>query len=136
MRTSVACSAHSIGQSIPAVLIAFAAVTLLFAIIERATPMGAQSGGRVRASAASPGHRPQWTVDSLEDVPPGGASVRADAIVSLVLLVLLALVPFVPTTAVYVGGLNDGETFVNRIWVSSGSSGTGCCSRSPRSVRC
>lgn len=103
----------AIGQSIPAVLIAFAAVTLLFAIIERATPMGAQSGGRVRASAASPGHRPQWTVDSLEDVPPGGASVRADAIVSLVFLVLLALVPFVPTTAVYVGGLNDGETFVN-----------------------
>lgn len=147
----------AIGKSIPAVFIAFAAVTILFAIIERATPMGTQAGtgtsagtagaaedgvaasegaaasegsavaedsdasgtddsaagqtsGRLRASAA---RRPRWTVASLEDVPPGGTSVRADAIVSLVFLVLLALVPFVPTTAVYVGHLNGGETFIN-----------------------
>ena len=109
----------AIGKSVPAVFIAFAAVTILFAIIERATPMGTQAstgdaaeqvGEKLRAGAE---RRPRWTVSDLEDVPPGGTSVRADAIVSLVFLVLLALVPFVPTTAVYVGHLNDGETFIN-----------------------
>ncbi|SLM99417.1 hypothetical protein [Brevibacterium yomogidense] len=109
----------AIGKSIPAVFIAFAAVTILFAIIERATPMGTQAGTdnaaeqvgeKLRPVAA---RRPRWTVDSLKEVPPGGTSVRADAILSLVFLVLLALVPFVPTTAVYVGHLNDGETFIN-----------------------
>lgn len=130
----------AIGKSIPAVFIAFAAVTILFAMVERATPMGTQAsagtsagaegaavaedsdasatedsavgsaGGRLRASAA---RRPRWTVASLEDVPPGGTSVRADAIVALVFIGLLALVPIIPTTVLYVGHLNGGETFIN-----------------------
>lgn len=136
----------AIGKSIPAVFIAFAAVTILFAMVERATPMGTQAsagtsagatgaegaegaavaddsdasgtedsavgsaGGRLRASAA---RRPRWTVASLEDVPPGGTSVRADAVVALVFIGLLALVPIIPTTVLYVGHLNGGETFIN-----------------------
>lgn len=92
----------AIGQSIPALLIAFATITILLAVYERVgtTP---PPGPRGRA----------WTVDQLTESAPSGSTVRADGIASLVMLVLLALVPLIPTTFVYVGHLNGGETFVN-----------------------
>lgn len=139
----------AIGESVPAVLVAFAAATILVAIIERATPMGAQvrgahaddaragagpedgttssgagpTAGDGQASAAAGraddrlrravDRRSRWTIDRLEDVAPSGSTVRADAIVSLVVIVLLASVPLLPTSVFYVGHLNDGEPFVN-----------------------
>ena len=126
----------AIGRSVPAVFIAFGAVTLLFAIIERSGPVAVARTGESRTgdsgasesptgesastSAPPPGTSARrradasrlWTVDRLEDVPPGG-SVRADAIGSLVVIALLAAIPLIPTTTLYVGHLNDGETFIN-----------------------
>ena len=111
----------AIGQSVPAVFIAFGAVTLLFAVIERSGPVAvAHSSESPRGSAAPAGTGARrradasrrWTVDRLEDVPPGG-SARADAVVSLVMVGLLAAIPLIPTTALYVGHLNDGETFID-----------------------
>lgn len=92
----------AIGQSVPALLVAFAAVTVLFAVYERAgtTPV---PGPRGR----------EWTVDQLTEPTPSGNTARADGIASLVMLALLALIPLIPTTFLYVGHLNSGETFVN-----------------------
>ncbi|GAA2098702.1 MULTISPECIES: HAAS signaling domain-containing protein [Brevibacterium] len=92
----------TLGEAIGAVLTAFAAVTLLLAVVERTT-----------APEAAPGNRRKWTVEMLQGRAPSGSTVRADATVSLVLLALLAALPFVPTTFLYVGHLNNGETFVN-----------------------
>ena len=115
----------AIGRSVPAVFIAFGAVTLLFAIIERSGPTavartGTSGTGEPGTSAPPPGTSARrradasrrWTVDRLEDVSPG-SSVRADAVVALIITGLLALIPLIPTTALYVGHLNDGETFIN-----------------------
>lgn len=111
----------AIGESVSAVFIAFGTVTLLFAIIERSKPVAvarttqsssgsaapAGTGARRRADASR-----RWTVDRLEDIP-AGSSTRADAIVALVIIGLLAVIPLIPTTTLYVGHLNDGETFIN-----------------------
>jgi hypothetical protein len=115
----------AIGQSVPTVFIAFGAVTLLFAIIERSGPIavartGTSGSGEPGTSAPPPGTSARrradasrrWTVDRLEDVAPG-SSVRADAVVALIITGLLALIPLIPTTALYVGHLTDGETFIN-----------------------
>ncbi|GAA4513404.1 HAAS signaling domain-containing protein [Brevibacterium yomogidense] len=93
----------SVGKAVPALLVAFATLTVLFAVYER---VGTAPAPGLR------GHR-RWTVDQLAEPTPSGSTVRADGVVSLVMLVLLALVPVVPTTLVYVGHLNGGETFVN-----------------------
>ncbi|WP_029090435.1 HAAS signaling domain-containing protein [Brevibacterium album] len=97
----------ALGQTVGALLIAFATLTILLAVVERT------SGAEDRSARGRlPGMRP-WTVEQLGDRAASGSSVRADALVSLVLIALLAAVPVIPTSFLYVGHLNGGEPFVN-----------------------
>ena len=88
---------------VSALLWAFAAWTLLVVIVERTTP----EGGRNPFTTST-----AWDPSEL-DHPRVRPDTRIDAIVSLNLLALLAAVPFVPSTFLYIGHLNGGETVVN-----------------------
>jgi len=95
---------------ITAVLITFSGAVIVFAIIERTVP---QEEFATYTRDAGRGGRP-WSAAELDQVPTAsGASIRADAIVSLVLLALVALLPLVPASFFYVDSGDPGQTFVD-----------------------
>ncbi|RBP68058.1 hypothetical protein DFO66_101285 [Brevibacterium sanguinis] len=93
-----------IGKTVLALLLCFAAVTILLALGERGP-------GPETRSPRAPGE--SWSVDDLRATDPDIARTRAEALLGLVMIVLLAIVPFLPTTLFYAGHLNDGGSFVN-----------------------
>src|SRR5699024_8203282 len=106
----------AIGRSVPALLIAFSVVTVLFAVFERVvvpSPASSATGSSPIAAGGRGTGRRRWTISDLEELPTAGGSVRWNGVASLIVLVLLAAVPLLPTTLFYVSHLNDGETFVN-----------------------
>lgn len=94
-----------VGNTVTALLVAFAAITILLALGDRGLSGGA--GEKVN-EAETP-----WTVDQLRAYDVRVKQIRAEAILNLVFIVLLALLPFVPTSLFYVGHLNNGEPFIN-----------------------
>ncbi|MBB1030489.1 hypothetical protein G6027_06240 [Dietzia sp. SLG310A2-38A2] len=88
---------------VSALLWAFAAWTLIVVIVERTTPEGGRNPFTTSAA---------WDPSEL-DHPRARPDTRIDAVVSLNLLALLAAVPFVPSTFLYIGHLNGGESLVN-----------------------
>ncbi|WP_231441999.1 HAAS signaling domain-containing protein [Brevibacterium zhoupengii] len=94
-----------VGNTVVALLTAFAAITLLFALGDRE-----MSGGAAEKIA---GTTKGWSVDQLRATDAKAKQIRAEAVLNLVFIVLLALLPLVPTSLFYVGHLNNGEPFVN-----------------------
>lgn len=97
---------QTIGNTVTALLTAFAVITILIGLGERNMDGGATEklpGGR-----STP-----WTVDDLHRRDAAASQTRAEAVLNLIFMVLLALIPLIPTSLVYIGHLNDGETFVN-----------------------
>ncbi|GAA1851465.1 hypothetical protein [Brevibacterium marinum] len=97
---------QTIGSTVTALLIAFAVITILIGLGDRGLDGG--------TTQQLPGPRSKtWSVDDLRRRDTKGAQVRAEAILNLIFIVLLALIPLIPTSLVYVGHLNNGETFIN-----------------------
>lgn len=97
---------QTIGNTVTALLIAFAGITILIGLGDRGLDGG--------TAQKLPGTRPAaWTVDDLHRRDVRGTQIRAEAILSLVFIVLLALIPIIPTSLFYVGHLNHGEPFIN-----------------------
>ncbi|RCS89929.1 HAAS signaling domain-containing protein [Brevibacterium aurantiacum] len=94
-----------VGNTVTALLVAFAAVTIILALGDRGL-----SGG---AGEKISGTRKTWSVDQLRATDAKAKQIRAEAVLNLIFLVLLALIPLIPTSLVYVGHLNNGETFIN-----------------------
>lgn len=94
-----------VGNTVMALLVAFAAITILLALGDR----GLSGGANEKIHAA----KTPWTVDQLHDYDVRVKQIRAEAILNLVFIVLLALLPFVSTSLFYVGDLNNGEPFIN-----------------------
>ena len=100
-----------IGNTIFAVLIGFAAITILLGLGE-----WVPETDKIHLTRHSPG-ADGWSVDDLENEPTTWQIPRAEPISSLIVLTIFALIPFLPTTLFYVGHLNDGGTFVNpELW--------------------
>ena len=97
---------QTIGSTITAMLTAFAAITILIGLGDRNKDGGAAE--KLPGSKSEP-----WSVDDLHRKDVRGSQIRAEAILNLIFLVLLALIPLIPTSLVYVGHLNNGETFIN-----------------------
>lgn len=97
---------QTIGSTVTALLTAFAVITILIGLGERNMDGGATE--KLPGARSTP-----WTVDELHRRDATGSQTRAEAVLNLVFIVLLALIPLIPTTLVYVGHLNNGETFVN-----------------------
>ncbi|MFT4470397.1 HAAS signaling domain-containing protein [Arthrobacter sulfonylureivorans] len=96
-----------VGNSILAVLLAVAVVTVLLALAERLL------SEKDKAQLAAPATRSGWSVDDLLREPPVREIARPEPIASLVILAVMALVPFLPTSFFYVGHLNGGGGFLN-----------------------
>ena len=97
---------QSVGSTVTALLITFAVITILISLGERGLDGG--------TTQQMPGPRSRaWSVDDLRPKDPKGAQARAEAVLNLIFIALLAAIPLVPTSLVYVGDLNDGETFIN-----------------------
>ncbi|MDN5594171.1 MAG: hypothetical protein L0G56_09280 [Brevibacterium sp.] len=94
-----------VGNTIVALLTAFAAITIIFALGDKE-----MSGGAADKIA---GTKKDWSVDQLRATDAKAKQIRAEAVLNLIFLVLLALIPLIPTSLVYVGHLNNGETFIN-----------------------
>lgn len=94
-----------IGNTVTALLVAFATITIILALGDRGL-----SGG---AGETVNGARKSWPVDQLRATVVKAKQIRAEAILGLVFIVLLALIPFIPTSLLYVGHLNNGEPFIN-----------------------
>ncbi len=94
----------AIGNTVMAVLATFAVITILLALGDHGLSPNAKTIPREEA---------KWSVDQLQSTDPAVSQNRLEAICSLVILVILAAVPFIPTTLLYVGHLNNGETFIN-----------------------
>lgn len=94
-----------VGNTVVALLVAFAALTILIALGDRGL-----SGGAAEKINES---RTQWSVDQLHATDVRAKQIRAEAGLNLVFIVILALVPFIPTSLFYVGHLNSGEPFIN-----------------------
>ena len=94
------------GNTVIALLTAFAVITIIIAVGDRGMDGGASESLRKR----KPG---TWTVDDLDRRDSHGKQIRAEAGLGLVFIVALAAVPLIPTTLLYVDHLNDGETFIN-----------------------
>ncbi|TNM54513.1 HAAS signaling domain-containing protein [Brevibacterium sediminis] len=94
------------GNTVIALLTAFAAITIIIGLGDRGMDGVASDSLRKR----KPG---TWTVDDLDRRDSHGKQIRAEAGLGLVFIVALATVPLIPTSLLYVGHLNDGETFVN-----------------------
>lgn len=94
------------GNTVIAMLTAFAAITIIIGLGDRGTDGGAAEAMQKR----QPG---TWTVDDLDRRDSYGKQIRAEAGLGLVFIVALAAVPLIPTTLLYVDHLNDGETFIN-----------------------
>ncbi|SDS35929.1 hypothetical protein SAMN04489752_1541 [Brevibacterium siliguriense] len=96
----------SVGNTVIALLTAFAAITIIIALGDHGMDGGAAAAMRKR----QPG---KWTVDDLDRRDSRGRQIRAEAGLGLVFIIALATVPFIPTSLFYVEHLNDGETFIN-----------------------
>ena len=96
----------SVGNTVIALLTAFAAITIIIALGDHGMDGGAAAAMRKR----QPG---TWTVDDLDRRDSRGRQIRAEAGLGLVFIIALATVPFIPTSLFYVGHLNEGETFIN-----------------------
>lgn len=97
---------QTIGSTVTALLTAFAVITILIGLGDRNMDTG--------ATEKPPGARSEpWSVDDLHRRDVRGSQIRAEAILNLVFIVLLALIPLIPTSLVYVGHLNNGETFID-----------------------
>ena len=97
---------QTIGSTVTALLIAFAVITILIGLGDRGLDGG--------TTQQLPGPRSKaWSVDDLHRKDVRGSQIRAEAVLNLIFLVLLALIPLIPTSLVYVGHLNNGETFIN-----------------------
>ena len=96
----------AIGNTVTALLTAFAVITIIIALGDRRTDGGASSSMKKR----QPG---TWSVDDLDRRDSHGKQIRAEAGLGLVFVVALVTVPLIPTTLLYVSHLNDGETFIN-----------------------
>lgn len=94
------------GNTVIALLTAFAAITIIIGLGDRGMDGGASDSLRKR----KPG---TWTVDDLDRRDSHSKQIRAEAGLGLVFIVALAMVPLIPTSLLYVGHLNGGETFVN-----------------------
>lgn len=94
-----------VGNTVTALLVAFAAVTIILALGDRGF-----SGG---AGEKISGTRKTWSVDQLRATDAKAKQIRAEAVLNLVFIVLLAILPLVPTSLFYVGHLNNGQPFVN-----------------------
>lgn len=97
---------QTIGSTITALLTAFAVITILIGLGERNMDGGATE--KLPGARSAP-----WTVDDLHRKDVKSSQTRAEAVLNLVFIVLLALIPLIPTSLVYVGHLNNGETFIN-----------------------
>ena len=95
-----------VANTVIALLVAFAALTILIALGDRG--LSGAAADKLSGAQAEP-----WSVDRLQKTDPKGSQIRAEAILGLVFLALLALIPFIPTTLFYVGQLNSGEPFIN-----------------------
>ena len=94
------------GNTVIALLTAFAAITIIIGLGDRGTDGGAAEAMQKR----QPG---TWTVDDLDRRDSHGKQIRAEAGLGLVFIVVLATIPFIPTPLLYVGHLNEGGTFIN-----------------------
>ncbi|WP_166972982.1 HAAS signaling domain-containing protein [Brevibacterium atlanticum] len=94
------------GNTVIALLTAFAAITIIIGLGDRGMDGGAAEAMRRR----QPG---TWTVDDLDRRDSHDKQIRAEAGLGLVFIVALAIIPFLPTSLFYVGHLNNGETFIN-----------------------
>ncbi|WGP05138.1 hypothetical protein QFE97_13615 [Bacillus subtilis] len=94
------------GNTVIALLTAFAAITIIIGLGDRGMDGGASESLRKR----QPG---TWSVDDLDQRDSHGKQIRAEAGLGLVFLAALATLPFIPTSLFYVGHLNDGEPFIN-----------------------
>lgn len=101
---------QAVGGAVVALLIAFGAVTGIFAVFERVAP--SRERGRAGRSAER-----TWSVEDLDLEVTYARDARSEAISGLVFLGIAALLPWVPTTFLYVGHLNGGGSFVNQaLW--------------------
>lgn len=96
---------ETVGNTVIALLVAFAAITILIALGDR----GLSGGTAEKINGA----KTPWSVDQLHASNIRAKQARAEASLNLVFIVILALVPFIPTSLFYVGHLNNGEPFVN-----------------------
>ncbi|WP_350269267.1 hypothetical protein AAFP32_11555 [Brevibacterium sp. CBA3109] len=94
-----------VGNTVTALLVTFATITIILALRDRGL-----SGG---AGETVNGTRKSWSVDQLRATDVKAKQIRAEAILGLIFIVLLALVPFIPTSLFYVGHLNNGQPFIN-----------------------
>lgn len=94
-----------VGNTVVALLTAFATITILFALGDRDMSEG--------AADKIAGVKKGWSIDQLRATDAKAKQIRAEAILNLVFIVLLALLPLVPTSLFYVGHLNNGQPFVN-----------------------
>ncbi|WP_181275943.1 HAAS signaling domain-containing protein [Brevibacterium oceani] len=94
------------GNTVIALLTAFAAITIIIGLGDRGMDGGAAEAMRKRQSGT-------WTVDDLDRRDSHGKQIRAEAGLGLVFIVAFAMAPFIPTSLFYVGHLNGGETFIN-----------------------
>ena len=96
----------TVGSTVTALLTAFAVITIIIGLGDRSSDGGAAEAMRKRKSGT-------WTIDDLDRRDSHSKQIRAEAGLGLVFIVALAAIPFIPTTLLYVGHLNDGETFIN-----------------------
>lgn len=94
------------GNTVIALLTAFAVITIIIGLGDRSSDGGAAEAMRKRKSGT-------WTIDDLDRRDSHSKQIRAEAGLGLIFIVALAAIPFIPTTLLYVGRLNDGETFIN-----------------------
>ncbi|WP_209323419.1 HAAS signaling domain-containing protein [Brevibacterium renqingii] len=96
----------AIGNTVTALLTAFAVITILIGLGDRRVDDDALP--RVPGRQKVP-----WTIDDLDRRDIRGRQTRAEAALGLVFILALAAIPFIPTTLLYVGHLNRGGTFIN-----------------------
>ncbi|MGO1908774.1 HAAS signaling domain-containing protein [Brevibacterium linens] len=96
----------TVGSTVTALLTAFAVITIIIGLGDRSSDGGAAETMRKRKSGT-------WTIDDLDRRDSHSRQIRAEAGLGLVFIVALAAIPFIPTTLLYVGHLNNGETFIN-----------------------
>ena len=94
------------GNTVIALLTAFAAITIIIGLGDRGTDGGASESRRKRKATT-------WSVEDLDRRDSHSKQIRAEAALGLVFIVVLATIPFIPTTLLYVGHLNEGGTFIN-----------------------
>ena len=96
----------TVGNTVTSLLTAFAAITIIIGLGDRGLDGGAADPFRRRQKGA-------WTIEDLDRRDSRGRQIRAEAVLGLVFILALSTIPFIPTTLLYVGHLNRGETFIN-----------------------